>query len=478
MALDLYTAGQTRELDRLTIADGKVPGYALMCAAGGFACEQLQQQWPECHSILVLCGKGNNGGDGYQVAELARQAGMMVTLVSVCDPEELVGDAWQAYENCQVDVQIGVAELPSAKVDIVVDALLGTGLSGGVRGVYADWIEQINQSATPVLAIDIPSGLCADTGRVLGTAVQAQVTATFIGRKQGMYTGQARNHCGSIRFADLGVRKSVYSQVAPEAGLLTSEQAPALLPTRTAASYKTQHGHVFVVGGDTGIFGAAVLAGQGAARAGAGLISVYTQPEQGPYVTMAQPELMLVRDNWQQADVLVVGPGLGQAEFGQSAWQHCLTMHKPMVVDADGLNLLAAKPLQRDNWILTPHPGEAGRLLGVAAAQIEVDRFAAVRKLQQAYGGVIILKGAGSVICGPDGHVHVLDVGNAGMASGGMGDVLAGVCGAMLAQGLDVLEAAKLGAWLHSKAADLAAKDGQRGMLASDLLPYIRRLLG
>jgi len=478
MSIDLYTAAQVHQLDRLTIEQGKVPGYVLMSAAGWFAFNQLQQRWPECQRLLVLCGKGNNGGDGYVVAELARQASMDVTIISTCEPQELTGDAYQAYIDCRVEVQIGLPQLPLATADVVVDALLGTGLQGDVRGLYQDWIAQLNDSPSPVLVIDIPSGLCADTGRVLGNAVKAELTTTFIGRKQGMYTGQARNHCGEIRFADLGVRASVYNQAPSGAQLLTANAAPVDMQERAASSYKTHHGHVFVVGGDTGTFGAVVLAAQGAARAGAGLVSIYTQPEQGPYVTMVQPELMLVRDNWQQADVLVVGPGLGQGEFGHSAWQHCLSLNKPMVVDADGLNLLSAVSQKRNNWILTPHPGEAARLLGCTTSEVEADRFAAVRQLQEEYGGVVILKGAGSLICGPSHQVFVLGVGNPGMASAGMGDVLAGICGAMLAQGLELEDAAKMAAWLHSKAADLAAKAGQRGMLASDLLLFVRRLLG
>lgn len=478
MSIDLYTAVQTRQLDRLTIEQGKVSGYTLMSTAGQFAFTQLQQRWPACQRLLVLCGKGNNGGDGYVVAELARQAGMEVSILSTCDPQELTGDAYQAHLDCRVEVQIGLSQLPLATADVVVDALLGTGLKGDVRGLYQDWILQLIDSPQPVLAIDIPSGLCGDTGRVMGEAVRADVTATFIGRKQGMYTGHARSHCGEIAFANLGVRDSVYAQVGASAQLLSSDVAPVDIQARAASSYKTHHGHVFVVGGDMGTFGAVVLAAQGAARAGAGLVSVYTQPEQGPYVTMAQPELMLVRDNWQQADVLVVGPGLGQGVFGHSAWQHCLSLNKSMVVDADGLNLLAAVSQKRDNWILTPHPGEAARLLGCTTGEVEADRFAAVRKLQREYGGVVILKGAGSLICGPSNQVFVLGVGNSGMASAGMGDVLAGICGAMLAQGLELEDAAKMAAWLHSKAADLAAEEGLRGMLASDLLPFVRRLLG
>ncbi|HCH22945.1 MAG TPA: bifunctional ADP-dependent NAD(P)H-hydrate dehydratase/NAD(P)H-hydrate epimerase [Oceanospirillaceae bacterium] len=480
MTVSLYTAAQARELDRLTIEQGKVPGYLLMCRAGRFSFSQIQNYWPACRSLLVLCGKGNNGGDGYVIAKLAHQAGMQVRLFSSCDPQTLTGDALLAYQDCGVEVEVGVDQLPLDAADVLVDALLGTGAQGAVRGVCQTWIEQINAVGKAVLSVDLPSGLGADTGQVLGCAVKATVTACFIGRKRGLYTGQARAYVGAIVFSDLSVRSGIYEQV-PSAVSLLDQSSHTKLPKRLATSYKTSHGHVFVVGGDVGTFGAVLLSAQACARAGAGLVSVYTPPEHGLWVTMAQPELMLVRDNWPLASVLVVGPGLGQAKFGQQAWAYALAQHKPMVVDADGLNLLAQQYLQppkRDNWILTPHPGEAARLLGCSVEEVEQDRFAAVQALQQRYGGAVMLKGAGTLIADRHGHVSVLGVGNAGMASGGMGDVLAGVCGALLAQGLSVDEAAAYGAWLHSSAADTAAEGGQRGMLASDLLPLIRRFLG
>jgi NAD(P)H-hydrate epimerase len=448
-----------------------------MCRAGAFGFAQLQQFWPHCQSLLVLCGKGNNGGDGYVVAELARQAGMQVHLLSAVEPDSLTGDAYQAYKACQVAVATSVDQLPLSAADVVVDAMLGTGLQGPVAGVYKNWIEQLNAAGVPVLSMDIPSGLCADTGTAQAGAVQATLTTSFISRKRGLYTGQARDVTGHIAFASLGVRASVYQQV-PRAASLLGPEAFGHLPARSPTSYKASHGHVFVVGGDTGTFGAVLLAAQAAARGGAGLVSVYTQSEHGPWVTMAQPELMLVSDSWQQASVLVVGPGLGQAEFGQQAWAYSLAQDKPMVVDADGLNLLAAQPQHRDNWILTPHPGEAARLLHATTREVEQDRFAAVRALQAEYGGAVILKGAGSLIGDSRGHISVLGIGNAGLASAGSGDVLAGVCGAMMAQGLELDEAAKQAAWVHSRAADLAVKQGLKGMLASDLLPYIRQLVG
>ena len=412
MTVPLYTAAQSRELDRLTIEQGGVAGYELMCRAGAFSFAQLQQFWPHCQSLLVLCGKGNNGGDGYVLAELARQAGMQVRLISAVESESLTGDAYQTYQDCQVAVATSVDQLPLADADVVIDAMLGTGLQGPVTGVYKNWIDQLNAAAVPVLAMDIPSGLCADTGTAQAGAVQATLTTSFISRKQGLYTGQARDFTGHIAFASLGVRHSVYQQV-PQAASLLGPEAFSHLPERSPTSYKTSHGHIFVVGGETGTLGAVVLASQAVARAGAGLVSVYTRPEHGPWVTMAQPELMLVGDSWQQASVLVVGPGLGQAEFGHQAWAYCLQQDKPMVVDADGLNLLAAQPQHRHNWILTPHPGEAARLLHATTREVEQDRFAAVSALQAQYGGVVILKGAGSLIADSHGHITVLGIGNA-----------------------------------------------------------------
>ncbi|MDH3994384.1 MAG: NAD(P)H-hydrate dehydratase, partial [Gammaproteobacteria bacterium] len=372
---------------------------------------------------------------------------------------------------------------------VIVDALLGTGLGGEVRGAYCAAIEAINASGVPVLAVDIPSGLCSDTGKVLGVAVRAELTVTFIGLKRGLFTLDAADHTGAVYFTDLAVPEEVYRQVACDSYRLELQALLERLPPRPATAHKGFYGTVLVVGGDHGMAGAAVLAAEAALRCGAGLVRVATRPEHVAALVARTPEAMPIGVSSGQelavlldsADVLVVGPGLGQSAWSEQLFQVAAASGKPMVLDADGLNLLAAgrgiAEAPRGNWALTPHPGEAARLLGSSTSAVQADRFAAVRALEQAYGGVVVLKGNGSLIAG-DQQVLLSDYGNPGMASGGMGDVLSGVIGALMAQQLPTLEAAALGVCLHGAAADLAAEDGQRGLLATDLIPRMRTLLG
>jgi len=340
-----------------------------------------------------------------------------------------------------------------------------------------------------VLAVDIPSGLCSDTGRVLGVAVKADLTVTFIGLKRGLFTMAAADHTGAIEFNDLGVPPEIYQQVDCDSRRLELEALLERLPPRPATAHKGLYGTVLVVGGDYGMAGAAALAAEAALRCGAGLVRVATRPEHVAALVARTPEAMPlgVRSGQdlaalvESADVLVVGPGLGQSPWSEQLLQVAAASGKPMVLDADGLNLLVAAGAvterRRDNWVLTPHPGEAARLLECTTAQVQADRFDAVRRLQQRYGGVAVLKGNGSLIA-DDSQLLLSNYGNPGMASGGMGDVLSGVIGSLLAQHLPALEAAGLGVCLHGAAGDSAAEDGQRGLLASDLIPKMRTLLG
>ena len=369
---------------------------------------------------------------------------------------------------------------------VVVDALLGTGLGGDVRGSYVEAIDEINASGAPVVAVDVPSGLCADTGRVLGRAVHADLTVSFIGLKRGLFTLQAMDYTGDLQFADLGVPAGAYQQVAADTWRLSFEPLLEALPPRPASAHKGLYGTVVVVGGDYGMAGAAALAGEAALRCGAGLVRVATRPEHVAALVARTPELMPMgvesgedlQPLLDAADVLVVGPGLGQSPWAQYLLQAAMNSGKPVVLDADGLNLLAAgKAKVRPGMIITPHPGEAARLLGLGNADVQGDRFAACRALQQKVGGVAVLKGNGTLVA--DGQrMYLSDYGNPGMASGGMGDVLSGVIGSLLAQGLEPTEAAALGVCLHGAAADLAAEEGVRGLLASDLMPWLRELLG
>lgn len=487
----LYTASQTRELDHCAIRDHGIPGIALMSRAARAAFECLLEIWPEPEQVQVWCGTGNNGGDGFLIADLAHKRGFATTVLQVGDPAKIGGDALLARQQAVANgVRIeAFGDAPLEVAGVVVDALLGTGLGGDVRGDYRKAIEAINGSGAPVLAVDIPSGLCSDTGRVLGVAVKADITVTFIGLKRGLFTLAAADHTGAIEFNDLGVPPEVYAQVACDSYRLELESLLESLPARPATAHKGLYGNVLIVGGDHGMAGAAALAAEAALRCGAGLVKVATRQEHVAALVARTPESMPIgvrsgqdlKALVESADVLVVGPGLGKSAWSEQLLQVAAASGKPMVLDADGLNLLvqgeAISQHRRDNWVLTPHPGEAARLLGCSTADIQGDRFAAVRQLQERYGGIAVLKGNGSLVA--DGRWVLLgDYGNPGMASGGMGDVLSGVIGSLLAQRLPALDAAALGVCLHGAAADIAARDGQRGLLASDLIPAMRELLG
>ena len=496
----LYRAEQVRELDRITIEEEGVPGIELMSKAGQAVFDVMMECWGNVEHLWVFCGTGNNGGDGYIVARLARQQGIDVSLIQVGNAEQLKGDALTAYQLAK-DEQImlipfdqsALSQLP--RPDLIVDALLGTGLTGEVRGDFVTAIEAINASPSPVLSIDIPSGLCSDTGVILGGAVHANMTMTFIGVKQGLLTGEGPEYCGELRFADLDVPEVVYAQVSHRCRRIMFDDVVKALPARRRSAHKGSFGHVLVVGGDYGMGGAAAMAAEAAARVGAGLVSVVTRAAHCNAILSRHPECMVsaveegesILPLLDKATVVVAGPGIGCERWGQLLMAQVIASGLPLVVDADGLNYLSAlagepvdeqqPTLKRDSWILTPHPGEASRLLGVTTTELQQNRFDSVTAIQQKYGGVAILKGCGTLIRGEDDMISLADVGNPGMASGGMGDVLSGIVGGLVAQGLPLTQAATIGVWLHGSAADRAVKvEGERGLMATDLMPHIRKL--
>jgi len=485
---NLYTAEQTRALDQCAIREHGIPGIRLMARAAEAAYRQLVRRWPQPECLQVLCGTGNNGGDGFLLAELAHKRGIPVCVLQLGDASHIAGDALRAREAALAG---GVAFQPFTEsslrpAGVLVDAMLGTGLGGEVRAGYAQAIAAINACAAPVLAIDIPSGLCADTGEVLGCAVRADATVTFIALKRGLFSLHGPDCTGEVEFNDLEVPPAVYASV--ECNLSRLELAPLLdlLPQRPASAHKGLYGNVLVIGGDFGMAGAVAMAAEAALRCGAGLVRVATRAEHVAAIVARTPEVMprAVASAEELAplvaasDVLVVGPGLGQSAWSSALFAAAVASDKPIILDADALNLLAASGTSaRGDWLLTPHPGEAARLLATGTAEVQADRFAAARALQRRFGGVAVLKGNGSLIAGAD-ELLLSDYGNPGMASGGMGDVLSGVLGALLGQGLASLEAACLGVCLHGAAADLAAEDGERGLAASDLAPHLRALLG
>lgn len=487
----LYTAEQAYALDAAAIADG-IPALQLMKRAGRAAFNLLLERFPSPELVSVYCGGGNNGGDGYVVAALAAQRRIPVQVIQLVPADKLVGEARKAYEFA---LQEAVPIVPFGKnpptTGVIVDALLGIGLRGLPRPEFAAAIEQINRSGLPVIALDIPSGLEADTGATPGAVVNAGLTISFIGLKRGLVTGRGPAFCGEIILDRLDIPNSVFSQESPTAECLDLASLLPLLKPRAADAHKGDFGHVMVIGGDTGFGGAALMAAEAAARTGAGLVSIATRPEHIPAILARRPEIMAIgvvsgqelEPLLARPSVLVVGPGLGRSPWSEQMLQQAVKSGLPLVLDADALNILAEgrvvpKPNGHGRWLLTPHPAEAARLLGITTADVQVDRFAAAIKLQEKYQASIILKGAGSLVAAAENRIGVVTDGNPGMASGGMGDVLSGILGGLLAQGLDTKDAARLGAVLHASAGDLAAGElGQRSLLATDLLPYLCQLL-
>lgn len=480
----LYNAAQIRDLERIAGAAG-LSGVCLMERAGAGVFARLRRRWPRARRIAVICGPGNNGGDGFVVARLAHAAGLEPLVHFLGAPDALRTEAaasWRQMLDAGVTPQ---AWPPADSPDLIIDALFGIGLQRAAAGRMAEAIAWMNGSGAPVLAVDIPSGLHADTGAVLGTAVRATTTVTFLGMKLGLFTGAGPEYCGDVELADLGLGRDARMLPAASATLIGDGIRGRLLPPRPRTAHKGMYGHVLVIGGDAGMGGAARMAAEAAARTGAGLVSVATRAENVAAIVSARPELMAaavetadaLEPLLTRATVVAIGPGLGRSEWARSLWARVLNWDGPKVVDADGLNLLAQWPERRDDWVLTPHPGEAARLLGVATSAVQEDRPRAVGELRRRYGGVVVLKGTGSLVCSGPGPLQVCSAGNAGMASGGMGDVLSGVLAGLIAQAIPLHEAAALGVHLHARAGDLAAATGERGLLACDLFPALRALV-
>ncbi|OOG60120.1 NAD(P)H-hydrate dehydratase [Rhodanobacter sp. C03] len=478
----LYTVEQVREMERAALATMGISGHDLMRRAASAALASLRRHWPQARRIGICCGPGNNGGDGFLLGVLAREAGLQVELVALNATAH--GDAALARGEWEVaggQVRLWDAESRLPMADVFVDALYGLGLNRAPEPSAARLIDGIHASGKPVLALDIPTGLNADSGHCPGAAIRADVTVTFIVGKRGLHTGRAADQVGELELASLGVPESICARVQPDAQLLIADA----LPPRARYANKGSNGHVLVIGGDHGMAGAACLAGESALRAGAGLVSVATRAEHVLALNATRQELMVhavegvpsLIPLLGRASVLALGPGLGQGDWAHALWQAALNADKPLVLDADGLNLLAHKPCTFSvPTVLTPHPGEAARLLGVSTADVERDRFAAVRELARCYAAIVVLKGSGSLIADPNGRLDVCPWGNPGMASGGMGDLLTGIVAALLAQGCTAWQAACLGVGLHARAGDLAAQHGERGLLASDLLAPLRTL--
>ncbi|MEL0656204.1 NAD(P)H-hydrate dehydratase [Pseudoalteromonas issachenkonii] len=482
----LFTAQQVRDNEALAAKNSHCDLFTLMQRAG----EAVYKQWQlfDAQHTLVIVGHGNNAGDGYVVARLIMQSGKKVTVCAAEPDKALNGDAAKAQ---QLWIEAGGVVSHFTKdalneCDIVIDALLGTGLNSAVRDNFANIINAVNNSDKPVISIDIPSGIEANTGQPLGCAVQATSTVTFVGIKQGLTTTAGKQYTGKLVFDDLAIGDA-FTCIAQSSGTLVNINSFKGIATRAINSHKGSYGKLLCVGGNQGTAGAIRLSSEAALRTGAGMVRVYTHESSITPISIGRPELMVSSNNLHQAlewaSCVVIGPGLGQDEWAQQTFdevmQYCQNNKMLLVIDADALNLLAkqASSYMLDQCVLTPHPGEASRLLSVSISDIESDRFNYARLCAKRYNATCVLKGAGTLIDNAQ-HTWVCEDGNPALAVGGSGDVLTGIIGALLAQGLTIDEAARYGVTLHAKAGDIASeRDGQRGMLPSDLFSIVRELV-
>jgi len=484
----LYDAAALRAIEAAALAHA-ADATELMQRAGRAGWRTLLAQWPQARRIVVVCGPGNNGGDGYVLATQALTAGRDACVVRL-DAHAPRTDAAQA--TCAAFEAAGGRTLPFdgtlPAADLLVDALFGIGLSRVPDDATAALIEAINAAGVPVLALDTPSGLSGDRGSAEGIAVRATRTLQFLAPQIGLQTGDGPDHAGALSLDTLGVDAACFADAQPQARRIDARDLAHWLRPRPRNAHKGSHGRVLVIGGDHGTGGAVLLAAGAALRAGAGLVEVATQGMHVAPLLARWPEAMVRRtdnvsalaDALVAADVIALGPGLGQRAWGHALFDETLeaatAAATPLVLDADALNLLAARPRALPaGVVLTPHPGEAARLLGTDTVAIQRDRPAAVRALAARWDAVVVLKGAGTLVCAPDGLPWLVAAGNPGMATGGMGDVLTGVIAALRAQGLDAEHAAACGALLHAVAGDTAARTaGERGLLPGDLVDVLR----
>lgn len=484
--MQFYTIEKIRQLEQYAINQLNINAEELMQKAANAASKLIVEKFPNANSIAIFCGGGNNGGDGYVLGGLLAKRKKIVTIYSCVSKDKLKGEAAKAYAFAfkkGVKIQDHVHD-ESIKADLIVDSLLGIGIKGEVSEKYAKIISHINQQRVPKLAIDVPSGLNCDTGCAMGEAVIANATITFIGMKSGLFTADGPDHTGEVFLSTLDLPIGNMG-VAPFALSLEYQSLIKKLKTRKQNSHKGSYGHAVIIGGGAGMPGALDLAASACLHTGAGRVSLATTKEHAhgiKFISEAMVHAIATRSDLSQllknATVCVIGPGLGCDAWAHMVYDEVIKRDCPMVVDADALRILSQKKSANDNWLLTPHPKEAATLLGTDVKSIQDDRFEAANKLQKKYKGNIVLKGKGSIIHSSENTVYVCTSGNPGMAVAGMGDVLSGVLGGLLCQGLSNEDALKLGVLVHAKAGDIVKqKQGEIGILAHELIPVVRSLL-
>lgn len=500
----IVTAEVMREMDRAAIEEYGMPGVSLMENAGAGTAGAIGRRWPNLRNAAIICGAGNNGGDGYVIARHLIGSGISVATYLLADREKIKGDArinLDILSRMKCDLRDALTDNDLEKLkksligcDLIVDAMLGTGITKELQGNYKRCVEIVNDSGVPVCAVDVPTGLNSDSGKPLGGAIKADLTCTYGLIKIGLVIYPGVEYVGDLVLVDIGFPKNVVEKLGGACRLLSEKFVKSVLPSRRPDAHKGEFGHLLIIAGSPGKTGAAALCAEAAVRSGAGLVTVAVPASLNAIIEMKITEAMSLPvadggsgymsvDAWvdlsgaiERSTALAIGPGLS-TESGTSDLFFKLIKETalPIVIDADGLNMLAKNPAalksSKSKAVLTPHPGEMSRLLGISTAAVQEDRIGAAKKLAALTGAVVVLKGARTIIADPSGTFAVNPNGNSGMASGGTGDALTGIIGALLAQGMEPFAAASAGTWIHGCAGDLAAKRyGETALKAGDII--------
>jgi len=489
---NIYSSEVVRKIDNHAIGSIPISSYSLMLKAGQAAQIIINTHYSEAKKIVVFCGDGNNGGDGFILASLLLQNNKSVAVIRVGSNENLSEETNQALNlylktgGVVKKFENGTSYINEFEADLYVDAILGTGISRKVSGFYLEAINFLNSSKIPIVSIDIPSGLNSDTGIPMKTAVKSSITLVLVALKQGLFLGNASDYVGQIKFDGLDIPLELYDIFRPSLRIMNSSSLPNILPMRLKSSYKGDNGTLLVVGGNENMGGAITLAAESALRSGVGMVKVATHIKNKDFILKRLPEVLCfgieaknqLANCLDDVDAVVLGPGLGRSRWSNDLYRTTMNSKLPIILDADALNILAEDSEKRDNWILTPHPGEASRLLDTNSKEIQRDRMSNIKKIANRFGGVVVLKGCNTLVMqDQESSPSVCTYGNSGMAVAGMGDVLAGIIGSLVAQNIKPIEAAFAGVMIHALAGDAESINGKKGMIPSDLMPHIRKIV-
>lgn len=482
----IYSVKQTRQIEEYLITKCQIPEFELMFQAGKAVFNILQSELSDIekqYPIFILCGSGNNGGDGYIAAALANAAGFQVTCLEIGDFSKQTNTAKKAKKFAE-EKQTYIKEYNDdnfPEKSIIIDAILGIGIKGVVREEQAKIITKINHSQAFIIAIDNPSGLDCDSGEILGIAVKAHLTITFLARKQGLYLNYGNSHSGKIIFSNLNAKYDDFlHNLSPQYHILEENDLSKIIPPRELNSHKGNFGNIVIIGGDYNMGGAVIMAAEAACRSGAGKVTILTQKEHISAIISRLPNVMTasfeskeyLEQIKQNKTLIAIGPGLGQSDWSKTLFDFFMASDVPKIIDADALNLLSksTKKYNLQNAIITPHPKEAARLLEISVEEVQNNRQKTVQDLFNKYGAIIILKGSNSLIYNGDGNFYVCPYGNPAMAVAGMGDILTGFITGFATQNITLTEATILGVYYHALKADKICKtQGEIGLLPMDM---------